>query len=104
VGRRPVLAGIAGEGRLNGAASSASRGRESRQLAEGARGGRGGHRPFGCRRARARGEAGELANVEAGERSRRLSTVRMQVSTCPWRPDQSNSFVFGRWPTVGGYS
>jgi hypothetical protein len=99
VGRCPVLAG---EGRLD----------EACRPAEGTRGGR---RPSGCRRARAhggartRGEAGELAPVEAGERSRRLPVIRMQASTRPWRsassrpwkpmssrswrPDQSRSFV-----------
>jgi hypothetical protein len=55
MGRHPVLAG---EGRLG----------EARRLAEGALGSR---RPFGCKRARARGELGELAPVEASERSRR---------------------------------
>jgi hypothetical protein len=55
MGRHPVLAG---EGRLG----------EARRLAEGALGSR---RPFGCKRARARGELGEFAPVEANERSRR---------------------------------
>jgi hypothetical protein len=81
MGRCPVLAG---EGRLS----------EARRPAEGALGGRGGHRPSRCRRACARGEPGELAPVEAGERSRRWLAIWMQASThpwmsassCPWRP------------------
>jgi hypothetical protein len=105
VGRRPVLAG---EGRLG----------EAHRPAEGARGGQGGHRPSECMWARARGgartrgEAGELAPVEAGERSRRLPAVRMQASMHPWRsvssrlwrPDQSRNFMFDGWPTVDDYS
>jgi hypothetical protein len=70
--RRPVLAR---EGRLG----------EARRPVEGALGGRGDHRPSGCRRARARGEPGELAPVEADERSRRWPAIWMQASTCPWR-------------------
>jgi hypothetical protein len=59
MGRHPVLAG---EGRLG----------EARRPAEGALGGR---RPSRCKRARARGELGELAPVEASERSRRWRAV-----------------------------
>jgi hypothetical protein len=87
MGRHPVLVG---EGRLG----------EARWPAEGALGGRGGHRPSKCRwahargGARSRGEPGELAPMEAGERSRRWPAVWMQasmhpwrsVSSCPWRP------------------
>jgi hypothetical protein len=82
MGRCPVLAG---EGRLS----------EAHRPAEGALGGRGGHRPSRCRRARARGgahahgEPGELAPVEAGERSRRWPAVWMQASTRPWRSASS---------------
>jgi hypothetical protein len=76
MGRCPVLAG---EGRLS----------EARRPAEGTLGGRGGHRPSRCRRACARGEPGELAPVEAGERSRRWPAVWMQASTRPWRSASS---------------
>jgi hypothetical protein len=70
--RRPVLAR---EGRLG----------EAHRPAEGTLGGRGGHRSSGCRRARARGEPGELAPMEADERSRRWPAIWMQASTRPWR-------------------
>jgi hypothetical protein len=82
MGRRPVLAG---EGRLG----------EARRPAEGTLGGRGGRRPYGCRRARARGgahargEPGELAPMEVGLRSRRWLAVWMLGSTRPWRSASS---------------
>jgi hypothetical protein len=72
MGWRPVLAR---EGRLG----------EAPRPVVGVLGGRGGRRPSGCRRARARGEPGELAPVEAGERSRRWLAVWMQAITRPWR-------------------